>query len=87
MSTFSKQTQWKIAKVTKHGYSYFEDGEELKNVLIALKKANIPLQPGTEFGKVEDGYLLQPNKLHGRKIAKFIRKEFGIEPENYFGIV
>lgn len=77
----TKQFAWKLAKISKHGYTDFEEQNECTNAILYLINHGIKLT-SKEYFRDQDtkDFIIEPNKTHAKQIAKLVKDQFGIEP-------
>lgn len=82
MDVKSKQFGWKLAKISKHGYTNFEEQQDCTNAILLLRNNGIVLKGGREYYQEADTkeFIIEPNKTNAKKIASFVQKEYNITP-------
>lgn len=73
---------WRLAKISKHGYTNFKEQNQCTNAILFLIKNGISLKGGKEYFQDADtkDFIILPSKANAKKIAKVVEKQYGIEP-------
>lgn len=81
MDTNTKEFGWKLAKISKHGYTNFEEKQDCTAAIMLLKDNNIILKQKEYFRDADTkDFIIQPNKSNSKKIEKFVKAKYGIAP-------
>ena len=75
------ELKWKLAKISKHGYTNFEKRQDCTDAILFVRNNGVKLTPNEYYQDVETKqYIIEPNKTNAKKIAKVVEKQFGIKP-------
>ena len=82
MDVKSTECGWKLAKISKHGYTNFEKEQDCTRAILFLRDNGIVLKGGKEFYIEADtkDYIIEPNKTNTKKIIALVEKVYNIKP-------
>ena len=74
--------QWKLAKISKHGYTDFDNENDCTKAIIFLRSYGVTLKGGKEYYREAEtnDFIIEPTKSNAKRIANIVKQEFGIDP-------